>query len=44
MRDFHNALIALIDESPLTPAEVLVVFDMMEHRVHQLLELQKTVG
>ncbi len=41
MAEFSNAITAMIDNVNLSPAEIIVVLDMISVRLRQLLELKK---
>lgn len=41
MAEFNNAVANTIGESKLTPAETIVVLDMISIKLKQLLELKK---
>ena len=41
MAEFNNAIIETINQSSLTPAEIIVVLEIISSRLKQLLEMKK---
>ena len=41
MAEFSNTITGLIDQTPLTPPEVIVILEMILGRLKQLLEAKK---
>ncbi len=41
MAEFNNALTAMVDISKLSPADIIVILDMMSARLKQVIQIKK---